>query len=176
MSILMQLGPVQFSIRTRAFQTLEREVSYRWPTLERLGRRPAHQWLGIGEETLAIKGVVYPTFNPGGQYVGIGQIDALRSLGAQGAPQDLITGTGEVWGKWVVKSVKETRTEFVNNGAPRKQEFSMDLVFYGDQGFGMEGVLFAGGVFFVPRFQAGVSVSVNAGGFSFNAGASIGIG
>lgn len=173
----MQLGPIQFSLDTRSFEELEREVNYRWPSLDRLGRRPAHQWLGVGEETLNIRGVVYPSYDPAGHgsVVGGGQIEGLRSLASMGSPNDLITGTGRSLGKWVVKSVKETQSEFIRNGAPRKQQFTMDLAFYGSSGFGLDGVLFAGGTFFVPRLSASISASVSVGGVTFSAGASIGI-
>ncbi len=162
---MLQLGSVQFSMDTRAYEDLDRVVKYRWPVLERLGRRPARQWLGVGEETIKLKGAIYPGFDPAGRTVGGGQVEELRSLGEQGVPQDLVTGTGRSLGKWVILEVGEMQTVFMGNGAPRKQEFTIELAFYGTAGFGLEGVLFAGGVFFVPR----LSVSAGIGGFSLSA-------
>lgn len=128
---LMALGPFRFSIGTAAYETLERSDTYRWEAQERIGRHPAMQFIGAGQTTVTLDGRVYP-FNRGG----LGQIETMRGVARAGAPQFLISGTGRIFGRFVVMSVDETQTYFFPNGAPRRQDFVLSLKSYGeDRGF-----------------------------------------
>jgi uncharacterized protein len=166
-----------FSINTRSFENLMRKVEYRWPKIDRLGRRPARQWIGVGDDRITLKGVVFPNLDVGlGLPVGTRQIEQMRQLAEQGSPYDLITGTGQNLGKWVITDISETQHDPHPDGQPRKQEYDMDLGFYGSSGFGLDGVVFANGLFFTPRLQLNASASINIGGVNLGANLSLGLG
>ncbi|MER9393907.1 MULTISPECIES: phage tail protein [unclassified Mesorhizobium] len=129
MPTMMGLGPFRFSLSTAAYQSLERAEEYRWEEAARIGRAPAMQFIGAGTSTFTLSGVIYPAFRGG-----LGQLDSMRAIAAIGAPQMLVSGVGRIFGLFVIASVGETQTYFLSNGAPRKQEFNLDLKSYGADG------------------------------------------
>lgn len=119
--------PYYFNLDTAAFDELQRKTAYRWAGQERLTRDIAQQAVGQGEETLTIKGAVFPLFK-----AGISQLDALRAIGKQLLPVSLTTGYGAVLGTWCLKSIDEDQSALLAGGIPRKQAFSLEFVKYGD--------------------------------------------
>jgi phage protein U len=124
---MMALGDYRFALDTAAYEKLQRTTSYRWETINRLGRAPAQQFIGAGDDDISMDGVIYPHFRGG-----LGQLDEIRTLAGQGEPLLLVDGTGKVWGDYVVREVGEGQSVFFSNGAPRKIEFSLTLRAFGD--------------------------------------------
>jgi phage protein U len=120
--------PYYFNLSTAAFEELRRSSQWRWAAQERLTRRPAKQGVGIGDETISLRGVVFPQF----QKVGIGQLNKLRSVGDHMQPLGLVTGYGEALGNWCLKSVEEEQGALMSGGIPRKQSFTVEFERYGD--------------------------------------------
>lgn len=128
--VLMMLGDFAFHLRTAPYEELKRISTYRWAAQDRIGRKPAQQFLGPGSGEVTLTGEILPHFNGG-----FGQLDTLRFMASRGKPLLLIDGRGNVWGDWVVTQVEETATDFYADGAPGAQAFSITLVEYGaDQG------------------------------------------
>ena len=126
-STLLALGDLRFSVDTAAYRNLTRVTEYRWPSQARLGRRPARQFLGIGEDTATLRGAIYPHHRGG-----LGQLDAMRGEAAKGTPLQLVAGDGRVLGRWVIARVEETQPEHWSDGTPRRQDFVVELAFYGE--------------------------------------------
>ncbi|WP_461210383.1 phage tail protein [Desulfocurvus sp. DL9XJH121] len=124
---MMRLGKYAFSLDGAAYSRLERSTAYRWAVQERHGREAALQFLGPGEDTLSLPGVVYPHFRGG-----LGQVDDMRAMAAAGEPLLLVDGLGKIHGQWVVTSVAETREVFFADGTPRRIEFTLGLRYYGE--------------------------------------------
>lgn len=127
---LARLGAFTFGINTAAFQDLQRVSTYRWEGKNRIGRKPAQQNLGDGADTIRLTGVIYPHYRGG-----LGQMAALRAQASTGEPLPLVyafESVGQYCGKWCITSIEETRTVFFDNGTPRKIEFSLSLVEYGE--------------------------------------------
>ncbi|KJK06252.1 phage tail protein [Pseudomonas tussilaginis] len=116
-----------FNLDTAAFDELRRQTSFRWAGQERLTRSSAQQAVGLGDEKISIKGAIFPSFKGG-----LGQLQALRSIGRQLQPLTLTTGYGEVLGRWCLTSVDEDQSNLLAGGIPRKQGFSLEFVSYGD--------------------------------------------
>ena len=98
----------------------------------RVGRRPAEQFLGPGEEQLDIRGVIYPHYTGG-----YNQLNEMRDEAQSGAPLHLAAvsgGIGIYFGPWCIRMIRDEQEYFHPNGTPRKVEFSMDLVVYGYEG------------------------------------------
>lgn len=145
---MMQLGPIQFSIMGPVYDTFERSSDYRWATKERLKRRPAKQWIGIGDDKISVKGDVYPLFDPigNGKRVGVKTIELLRGYAEQGTPLMLVSGTGKKYGRFCILSINHTDSVLFNNGLPRKQSFTMELARYGEDELGERGIIYDGDI------------------------------
>jgi len=138
---MLTIGPFVFRITTAAYESLQRTDNWRWATVERLGKASAEQYIGPGSRELDISGAIYTLYDAGRAIasdfvVGTRHPDNLRSLGDMGVPVQVVSGRGQVLGKWVVVSVSETQSTFLVNGSPKKQEFNIKLRAYGGEGGG----------------------------------------
>lgn len=127
---MARLGEFAFSIDTAAFQEMERISGYKWASVERIGRAPGLQYTGEESEKITLSGVIYPTFRGG-----LGQIEALRQQAGTKKPLPFIYSSeqaGQYLGQWCIEQIRETRRIFFSNGAPKKIEFSLSLVKYGE--------------------------------------------
>ncbi|HCF2340923.1 phage tail protein [Pseudomonas paraeruginosa] len=127
--------PFYFNLDTAAFDTLQRTSAYNWSAQARLGRRPALQSVGLGEENILLKGAVFPLRRQVGEQkvVGLEQLEALRKLAERREPLVLSSGYGEVrMGLWCLVRISESQSALLGNGAPRKQTFDLEFKRYGD--------------------------------------------
>ncbi len=129
--VMIQIGSFQFSIDTAAYQSLQRAKGYRWVAQDRINRRPAQQFVGLGSESISLAGIIYP-----GVFGTLDQISKMREVADTGEPLNLVVSpngnTGEILGLWVILSISETNTIFIAGGVPRKIEFTMEIAHYGD--------------------------------------------
>ncbi len=119
---LMAFGTFVFSLATAAFTDLQRQSAWRHPATERIGARSARQFVGVGEETLTLNGVLAPPLT--GDFA---VLDELRTLADEGRPAALVDGAGRVYGSYVITALNETATLFFADGVPRRVEFSLSL-------------------------------------------------
>ena len=124
---MLALGDFRFGLDTAAYQELVRATEYRWAATARVGRRPARQFVGVGEETVTLAGTIYPHYRGG-----LGQVAAMRAAAEQGEPLRLVTGAGAVMGLWVIHRVEETQRAHWADGSPRRQDFRLELAAYGE--------------------------------------------
>lgn len=125
---MMQLGYYKFAIYTAAYQELNRSTQYKWGAQEVVGGWDNLQFLGPGEDTKTLTGVIFPEHKGG-----VGQLDFLRDMASKGKPQLLISGTGKILDQWVITSIEEGQTKFAAFGVPRRQEFTISLRKYGNK-------------------------------------------
>lgn len=125
--VMMQLGEYQFGIESAVYEQLRRSTAYRWQGQDRIGRRPAQQFAGVGQETISLTGRIYPFYKGG-----LGQLDKLRAEAGQGEPRILVDGLGRIWGKWAVTRIDETQSTLMPDGVPEKIDFSLELARYGE--------------------------------------------
>lgn len=127
---MAKLGGYMFCLETSAPQQIERTTQYRWEAQNRIGRAPARQFTGLGEDTIELSGVIYPHFRGG-----LGQVGAMRAAAGRGEALPLVyafDAIGQYCGLWCIVSVREGRTLFFGDGTPRKVEFSLSLAAYGE--------------------------------------------
>ncbi|MGE5509918.1 MAG: phage tail protein [Bacteroidota bacterium] len=111
---------------------LDRNLELRFDGAKRLGRRVAQQFLGVGEETVSIKGTIYPP-----QFGSFEMLEEMREEAMLGRPRAVVTRYGRYEGIWCIKAIKDTQTVYFKNGYPRKVEFTLELVHYGQDGYGL---------------------------------------
>ncbi|WP_434361069.1 phage tail protein [Parasalinivibrio latis] len=120
--MMMMLGGYRFSVDTVAYERISRDTGYRWEKQDVIGTQPALQFLGPGDDTLSLDGVLYPHYRGG-----LGQLNAMRAQAGLGVPLMLIEGNGKVLGRWVIERVQETQRTFDRDGTPAKIRFSLRL-------------------------------------------------
>ena len=114
-SNMMSLGQFAFGLATLPFETLRRQSEWRHPSNSRVGVRPARQSLG-------------PEFRGSTR-----TLLQLREMANSGKAWALVSGAGEVFGAWVIENLTETRTVLMDNGAPRRIEFELQLAAVDDE-------------------------------------------
>ncbi|QPB08638.1 tail protein [Burkholderia phage Mica] len=119
---MLRLGSFNFSLNMAVFQEMRRSAEYKWPEQDRIGQAPALQFVGLGAETISLPGVIYPEWR--GSAAAMAQ---LREMAAAGQPYLLIDAGGNIYGRWVITQVDETRSAFAGFTVPRKIEFDVTL-------------------------------------------------
>lgn len=120
--MMMALGQFVFSLTTLAYQDLQRQTSWRHATNNRVGARPARQFLGPGDDSITLSGVVAMELTGGTV-----SLDEIRTMADTGKAWPLVDGSGYVYGQWVIDSMTTTNTLFMANGAPRRVAFQISL-------------------------------------------------
>lgn len=120
--MMLLLGTYRFSVDTAAYQSKSRTTTYRWGKQDRLGSEPWLQFVGPGDDTISIEGVIYPHYKGG-----LAQLDLMRNEAGSGRPLLLLEGTGKVLGGWVIESISENETEFTKDGVAKRVGFSLEL-------------------------------------------------
>ncbi len=126
--VMLALGSFRFSIDTAAYDSLARSTSWSWPSQARAGREPARQFTGRGDDTITLAGVIFT------EKAGLDQVKDLREVADEGEALVLIGENGNVHGWWCVENISETQSGFFSDGAPRKQEFTVQMAAYGEDG------------------------------------------
>lgn len=120
--MMMTLGFFVFALTTAAYQDFQRQTAWRHPSNSRVGLIPARQFIGKGDDTINLNGLLVP------ELVGdLLSLDALRSMADTGKAWPLIEGTGKIYGVYVIEQMSEGKTLFFRDGAPRRIEFGITL-------------------------------------------------
>jgi len=120
--MMLALGMFVFSLHTAAYQELQRQTDWRHASNSRIGVGPARQFVGRGEDTITLPGVILPEL--AGSLL---SLDALRLMANTGKAWPMVEGSGHIYGLWVIESLSETKTLFFRDGTPRRIEFTVNL-------------------------------------------------
>ena len=120
--MMLSLGMFVFSLSTLAYQELQRQTNWRHASNSRVGAPPALQFVGRGDDTITLPGIILPEL--AGSVL---SLDALRLMANTGKAWPMVEGTGRIYGLWVIESLSETKTVFFRNGTPRRIEFTLTL-------------------------------------------------
>lgn len=139
--MMMALGLFVFSLRTASYQELQRVTNWRHPSNSRVGDSPVYQFVGKGEDTITLKGVIYHEIT-GNRFM----LDIVRYMGNSGKAYTLIEGTGKIYGLVIIDNLDDTKTFFFEDGAARKTEFTLTLKIVREFKLGMLGSLIGMGI------------------------------
>ncbi|RON97122.1 oxidoreductase [Pseudomonas fluorescens] len=120
--MMLALGMFVFSLSTAAYQALQRQTEWRHASNNRVGAAPARQFLGRGDDSITLPGVILPEL--AGSAL---SLDALRLMANTGKAWPMVEGTGRIYGLWIIESMSETKTLFFRDGTPRRIEFTVSL-------------------------------------------------
>lgn len=120
--MMMTLGMFVFGLDTAAYQELQRQTAWRHASQSRIGRRPARQYLGPGDDTITLTGTLLPQFTGGQQ-----SLNELREMANEGAAWPLIEGNGNYYGLYVIESMGENKTLHTRDGTAQRIAFTLTL-------------------------------------------------
>lgn len=120
--MMAALGQFTFALNTLAYQELRRSTAFRHASNSRVGARPGLQYVGPGDETITLTGLLAPEFM--GDRLAL---DRLRAMADKGSAYALVNGAGESFGAWVIESLDESGSIFVREGVARRVEFTINL-------------------------------------------------
>lgn len=120
--MMLALGMFVFSLSTLAYQELQRQTEWRHASNNRVGAAPARQFVGRGDDSITLPGVILPEL--AGSAL---SLDALRLMANTGKAWPMVEGSGRIYGLWVIESLSETKTIFFRDGTPRRVEFTISL-------------------------------------------------
>ncbi|MCS4260233.1 hypothetical protein EDF83_1475 [Pseudomonas protegens] len=120
--MMMALGMFVFSLSTAAYQELQRQTEWRHVSNTRIGAAPARQFVGRGDDSITLPGVILPEL--AGSVL---SLDTLRLMANTGKAWPMVEGSGRIYGLWVIESLSETKTMFFRDGTPRRLEFTLNL-------------------------------------------------
>ena len=123
---MMALGPFVFSLDSAPYQRLSRRTQARWTALARIGRAPAHQFLGPAPEQITLEGVLLPDL---GNH---SSLETLRELAREGEPHALVDGAGNNHGLWIIRELSEDQDALLPDGVPLRRTFRLSLTEYGE--------------------------------------------
>lgn len=120
--MMMSLGLFVFSLPTLAYQELQRQTSWRFAETAVLNVRPRQQYIGLGTDTISLKGELRPEVT--GKAV---SLDYIRSMGDTGKAWTLLDGAGRFYGLFIIENLNESKSVFLDNGQAKKIDFDISL-------------------------------------------------
>ncbi|MEW5714563.1 phage tail protein [Pseudomonas sp. SB113] len=120
--MMMALGMFVFSLKTAAYQELQRQTDWRHASNNRVGAAPARQFVGRGDDAITLPGIIYPEL--AGSAL---SLDAIRLMANTGKAWPMVEGTGRIYGLWIIDGLGENKTIFFPDGTPRRIEFTLSL-------------------------------------------------
>lgn len=125
--VMLMLGDFAFSVDTTAYNQLTREASWRWSEQERIGKQDLLQYTGKSGRTVRLEGQAHAFFRNG-----VDAVNDLYDLANLAAPQQLVSGVGDVLGWWVVTEFADTTSRFLPGGGHRNKNWTLAIKHYAD--------------------------------------------
>ncbi len=119
--MMMALDQFVFGMDNLPWQELQRQTQWKHRGNSRVGARDSRQYLGQGDDSLTITGVLVPGIT-GSAYA----LDDLRAMADTGEAYVLVDATGLIYGAFVIEAVSESQTGHDQAGA-RRIDFTVGL-------------------------------------------------
>lgn len=116
------LGLFVFQLNTTPYQMMQINQKYRYGVNNRVGKRPAVQFIGLDNDDITLSGTLLPSLT-GGKL----SLLVLEQMAETGRAWSLIDGTGNIYGMFVIEEITQSKSEFFVDGAPRKIDFTLKL-------------------------------------------------
>ncbi len=121
--MLMSLGQFVFMTTSLAFKEIQRQRSWNYANNAVAFGRAKKQFMGAGEDSVTLPGLIYEEYGFGSRFA----LDDLASMADTGQGFVLMDGSGYLYGVYVIDSIDETKSFLVDNGVPRKVDYTLKL-------------------------------------------------
>lgn len=122
--VLMGWGPHRFTVGGMAYEELRRHVHARWEKHPIIGRRPAGQYLGPGEDEVRLRGTIYPIAQGGGLAA---QVAALLADCLAGQVYTLLSEDGSIIGPYRLEFAETGESYHLPGGQAQKIVYELDF-------------------------------------------------
>ena len=85
--MMLALGMFVFELRTLPYQSMQHSKDYRWVSNDRVGKPPAYQFLGEGENSIQLAGTLYPAITGG--WISLKAVEVMANEGNRKYPRDV---------------------------------------------------------------------------------------
>ena len=131
----LMFGDLKFGVDALAFNSLKKTFGATLASQARLGGQPSLQFTGRPSRKVTLSGTLFPTrllAEPetaagAAKIVGRGDLENLRGLVESGESRWLVSGNGEVFGKFAAESLSEDETVWLEEGTPLRVAFTLSL-------------------------------------------------
>ena len=120
--MMMALGLYVFMLETVPYQELQHQMAWRYPTNNRVGKRPSAQYVGPENDVITLSGVLLPEIT-GGRL----SLLALQTIADLGKAWSLLDGSGTIYGMFVIEGLDQNKSVFFKDGGARRIEFTLKL-------------------------------------------------
>lgn len=136
MFVPLMFGDLKFGVDALAFNSLKKTFGATLASQARLGGQPSLQFTGRPSRKVTLSGTLFPTrllAEPetaagAAKIVGRADLETLRGLVESGESRWLVSGNGEVFGKFAAESLSEDETVWLEEGTPLRVAFTLSLV------------------------------------------------
>jgi uncharacterized protein len=120
--MLLQVGPLMFTIDPLNAHAIERAASTDFAKKSVIGRRKIYEHTGEGDDRYTVHGRLYP-FKLGG----LGALALAHTIREQGAPQMVVRGDGRVLGWFVITEITERQEYLAGDGVGQLIEIELTM-------------------------------------------------
>ena len=124
------LGEFRFKLGRATYDELTRTTHYSWAKQDLIQTRPAYQSVGMGEDSIQLKGVVF-NYKSNMSLAHQDQLAELRRVAFDRKPLRLALESGVNMGYWAIQSIEEVQSHLIVN-APMRQAFNIQLAYLGE--------------------------------------------
>lgn len=127
--VLMAWGPFRFEVGKTAYEEFQHRHGARWEKHPIIGRRPAGQYLGPGEEMVTLRGCIYT------EYVPEGAAEMVADLvQAAGLPNvyTLISADGTIHGPFRLEKARRAGSFIAPDGQAQKLAYDLEFAAHDD--------------------------------------------
>jgi phage protein U len=121
--MLYMIGPVTVDVFPFNADAVGVEGTTDYAKKDLLGRLPAREFVGEGDETLTLKGQVLPS-----KLGGLSSIEALHGMRRQGERTFVMRGDGRVMGWYAVEHISEQHEMLGPNGVGQVVKHEVKLI------------------------------------------------
>ena len=119
----MCLGQFPFTTDTLTFTQIQRQRTWQYAENSVAKGRKKRQFIGSGEDTVSLPGLIYQEHGFGNRFA----IDDLAAMADTGQGFVLVDGSGYLYGVYNIDSIDETKSILMDNGVPRKVDYTLKL-------------------------------------------------
>jgi phage protein U len=121
--MLYMVGPVEIDVFPFNADAVGIEGSADFAKKDLLGRLPAREFVGEGDQTLSLKGQVLPS-----KLGGLSSIEALHGMRRRGERCHVMRGDGRVFGWYAIEHISEQHERIGPNGVGQVVKHEIKLV------------------------------------------------